>query len=387
MKTPTLRRLGGFSVVEVLVSVVVGLLAVMFATRLLATSEQEKSASLGGSDTMQNGMLALFSLNYDAAQAGWGLNDTLVNGCNTLMKDAEGYELLTAKLGGADVTPLAPVVIVNNGDSSDVVSLNSGASMAGVGNVTLADLYAGGTDIRVTSNNPFGFNKGDVLLVAPEPAGGNCSLAQLSDVNKDLLSIASGSGMRFNNGAGLLGGVYNQTNKARVYNLGPASKFALHTWSVDKGVLQLRASNLAGSAQTPQSVIGNVVAIKAQYGFDTRATFDPLQSAQVSLWSGDLIDADNSGVIGDAGDYQRVTAVRLAVIARSQVPDKPDPATGKCSATTARLNVFTSTTPAGVAPAPVAVRLDIPGDTLDWTCYRYRAFETVVQIRNNAWRP
>ncbi|WP_342116172.1 PilW family protein [Pseudoduganella sp. OTU4001] len=383
-KLKAMRSARGFSLVELMVSVVVGMVAVMFATRLLATSETEKSAALGTSDSMQNGMLALFSLNFDASQAGWGINDTLVNGCNTLLKDNEGFSMQSVKRAGVDTTPLAPVVIVNNGERSDVISLNSGGSLSGVGNVTLADTYAGGGEIRVTSNNPFGFNKGDVIVVVPEPAGGNCSIAQLSDVDKDILRIDSG---RYNSGAGLLGGVYNQGNKARVFNLGPTDKLALHTWSVVNGVLRLRASNMSGSTESAKAVVDNVVAIKAQYGFDRRASFDPVYGSQVTTWSADMIDADNNLIAGDAGDFQRVTAVRLAVIARSQVPDKPKGSDGTCDTTTAKLTIFNSETPAGVVPSPVTVALDVPGENIHWSCYRYRAFETVVQIRNNAWRP
>lgn len=379
-----MRRTRGFSMVELMVSVVVGMLAVMFATRLLATSETDKAAALGSSDSMQNGMLALFSLNFDAAQAGWGINDTLVNGCNTLLADAEGFALPSVKRGSVDSTPLAPVVIINNGERSDVISLNSAGSQSGVGNVSLADLYAGGSEIRVSTNNPFGFNTGDVIVVVPEPAGGDCSIAQLSGVATDILQIASG---RYNSGAGLLGGVYNQGSKARVFNLGPADKLALHTWSVQRGVLRLRASNMRDSTDAPKAVVDNVVAIKAQYGFDLRAGFDPVYGSQVSSWSSDMLDADGDGVAGDAGDFQRVTAVRLAVVARSQVPDKPQNSDGTCTTTTQKLTIFETQTPSGVAPMPVTVALDTEGDAIHWSCYRYRAFETVVQIRNNAWRP
>lgn len=380
-----MRRARGFSMVELMVSVVIGMLAVMFATRLLATSETDKAAALGGSDSMQNGMLALFSLNFDASQAGWGINDTLLNGCNTLMSDSEGFALQSVKRGGVDTTPLAPVVIVNNGERSDVVSLNSAGSLTGVGNVTLNDLYAGGNEIRVSTNNPFGFNTGDVIAVVSEGVGGVCSIAQLSGVAGDVLQIASG---RFNTGGGLLGGVYNQGSKARVFNLGPPDKLALHTWSVQRDVLRLRASNMSGSTDAPKAVVDNVVAIKAQYGFDLQAgDYEPVYGSQVSVWSADMLDADGSGVAGDAGDFQRVTAVRLAVVARSQVPDKPKNSDGTCTATENKLRIFETATPKGVTPVAVTVALDTEGDKVHWTCYRYRAFETVVQIRNNAWRP
>jgi type IV pilus assembly protein PilW len=33
------------------------------------------------------------------------------------------------------------------------------------------------------------------------------------------------------------------------------------------------------------------------------------------------------------------------------------------------------------------VNVAVAGDTLDWKCYRYRVFETIVPIRNAQWRP
>jgi len=389
MRIPhTHSRSGGFSIVELMVAVVVGMIAVIFATRLLVTSEQQKSAAVGGSDSMQNGMLAMFQINTDAAQAGWGINDALINGCNTLMQDTEGFQLAPATRNGAAITPLTPVVIQNNGNRSDVITLYSGSAMSGVGNVGVGAAYAGGPAITINLNTPFNFLQGDVLLVAPEPAGGDCSLAQLdSTPANNVLSITSNASSRYNAGT-LLGGNYT-SGQARVFNLGQPQKLSFHTWSVTNGVLLLRATDLAGTSRNPQTVIDNVVAIKAQYGFDTRTpaalAADP--RLQVNQWSANMINADGDGETGGAGDYQRVASIRLAVIARSSVVEKPDPGTGTCSATTAALTVFSNAAPAGVAAVPVAVALDVPNDPVSWTCYRYRAFETIVPIRNSGWRP
>jgi type IV pilus assembly protein PilW len=388
-----LRRHGGFSIVELMASVVIGMLAVAFATKLMVKSETEKSASVGGSEVMQNGMLAMFSITNDAEQAGWGLNDELVNGCNTMMKDSQGFELPKIKVGGIDTTPLAAVLIQNNGDRSDQITLLSGSALSGVGNVTLGADFNSGTDLRGTTATPFNFLEGDVLLIAPEKdkAQSNCTLAQLADLpTSEMLSVAKTGETRFNDGSALMGNAYHQGN-ARIFNLGRAEKLSFHTWSVTDGVLNLRATDLPGTATKPQSVISNIVAIKAQYGFDTRpkALFDQFQrdGLQVMQWSSDMVNADGVGVAGDMGDYQRVAAVRIAVIARSSIPEKPDPVSKKCTATTVDKKVFETETPRGVPPAPVSVKLDITGDTIDWTCYKYRAFETIVPIRNAGWRP
>ncbi|SFU63343.1 PilW family protein [Pseudoduganella namucuonensis] len=382
------RRAGGFSIVEMMVAVTVGLLAIMFATRLIVGAEKNKTSSLGGSDQMQNGMLALFSINGDAAQAGWGLNDELLVGCDTTLSDTDGYTLASATRGAATITPLAPVVITNSATGSDQLSLYSGSASSGVGSVKVRSTYLGADALDIDTQAPFGFASGDVVVVAPEPSGGgNCAVAQLSaDPLTSTLAFASGGAARFNSGT--LGGNAYTAGRARVFNLGPARNLSLHTWSVQNGVLLLRASNLAGATTAGSAVVDNIVALKAQYGFDTRADaiFSASAGMQVSQWSNTMIDADGLGGVGSAGDYRRVAAVRIAVVARSAAPEKPG-SSGVCSATSTLPTAFAAASPAGVAAAPVTVSVAITGDPVDWKCYRYRVFETIVPIRNAGWRP
>jgi type IV pilus assembly protein PilW len=387
------RRERGFSVIELMVSVVVGLLALMFATRLILSAEQNKQASLGGSESMQNGMLALFSISGDIAQAGFGLNDPIIAGCNTVFTDDSGYQLATVARGGANVTPLAAAVIESNDAGADRLSLYSGSSMSGTGTLRVTANYVAGSVINV-DRVPYGFAKNDVILVAPETVGAvKCALAQLSSdpavqappPSQQVVNIASGTGFRFNTGS--LGVAYTGS-QTRLFNLGPARSLAFHTWSVDKGYLQLRSTDLAGSSRTPATVIDNVVSIKAQYGLDTRAgaAFDPQQGLQIGRWSATMTDADGNGVAGSAGDFQRIAALRVAVVARSKNPEKPG-ADGVCHATTTLPSVFAKAEPYGVLAVPVSVNVAVPDDPIDWKCYRYRVFETIVPLRNSAWRP
>ncbi|MBP1203140.1 type IV pilus assembly protein PilW [Duganella sp. 1411] len=395
---------GGFSLVELMVSVVIGLLALVFATRLVVSGEQNKDAAVGGSDSMQNGMLALFSLSGDAADAGWGLNDTMLAGCDTVFSDNNGYQLAVDQRGGANITPLAPVVIQSNGVNSDVVSFQSGSSQTAVGSTKLVTNYVPGeSTLTVDSRNPYDFNVGDVLVVAPiTPGARRCTLFQLSGfgigVNGNQLQVASGADFPFNPQVGLT--TAYPLNVSYIYNLGSARRLHFHTWSVQNGILRLRATDMPGSAQQGASVIDNVVSLKAQYGFDNRALadYDPntpgngaaqastASGMRIGVWSSTMIDADNDGVVGGAGDYQRIGSVRLAVVARSKTAEKPD-SSGQCRATTVQPTVFAGAAPATVAAAPVQVNVAVLGDTVDWKCYRYRVFETIVPIRNAQWRP
>jgi len=394
----------GFSIVELMVSIVIGMLAITFATRLVIGGEKAKDAAVGGSDAMQNGMLALYSLSNDAADAGWGLNDPMLAGCNTEFSDSRGFRMAVAQRGGLDITPLAPVVIESRGAAPDLVTFYSGTSQTGIGSVKLAaDYTPGESSIAVDSRNPYDFNVGDVLVVAPlAAAGARCTLMQMSGAGSgasaNRLTIATGGPFRFNPQAGL--GLPYAVNLAYLYNLGSADRLHFHTWSVRAGVLLLRATDMPGSEADGASVSDNIVSLKAQYGFDNRTVpnYNPntpgnsswgettATGMRIGAWSATMIDADGDGLVGGAGDYQRVGAVRLAVVARSKTTERPG-ANGACTATTVLPTVFAQAAPASVAAAPIQVNVAVTGDPVDWKCYRYRVFETIVPIRNAQWRP
>ncbi len=386
------RKPGGFSLVELMVSVVIGLLAVIFATRLMTDSQKNKEAALGGSDSMQNGMLAMFSISGDAEYAGFGINEPLIVGCDTVLTDSENFQLAPAQRGGVTVRPLAAAVIENGGTGSDRLSLYAGSSPSGTGIMRLLQNYLGGTQI-VVDRRPYGFAQGDVILVAPEKQGGRCSIAQISnDIDlvpappADQFVMIGGAGYRFNSGA--LGDQY-KLGQSRVFNLGPVTSLALRTWSVERGFLRLRATDLPGSSETSQVVADNIVGLKAQYGLDTRTgtAFQPETGMRVSTWSSNMLDADSDGLAGGAGDYARIAALRIAVVARSKNPERPNAATGQCTATTVLPTVFATLGADNGNTAPVQVEVAVTGDTVDWRCYRYRVFETIVPLRNAGWRP
>lgn len=397
------RRHGGFSLVELMVSVVIGMLALLFATRLVISGEANKDAAVGGSDSMQNGMLAMFSLSSDAGTAGWGLNDRTVAGCNTTFSDQRGYALLGAKRDGVDITPLAAVVIQSNGTAPDVISFNSGNSNAGVGSLKMMADYGGESFVVGPQINPYGYNAGDVMVVAAQAMDRPCTIMQISGFNPAAgrgaeMLLAGASAFRYNP-APSMAQAY-ATSVTFLYNLGRPDLLHFHTWSVQNGVLMLRATDLAGAEQAGVSVADNIVSIKAQYGFDNRAlaNYDPNPAGngtqavvtstgmQTTVWSPTMIDADNDGVNGGPGDYQRISAVRIAVVARSKTVEKPA-RSGECSATTVAPTIFSNAVPQGVTAAPMSVNLAVAGDPVSWKCYRYRVFETIVPILNSQFRP
>jgi type IV pilus assembly protein PilW len=392
------RHAAGFSLVELMVSVVIGMLAILFATRLIVSGEQTKDSAVGGSDSMQNGMLALYSISNDAAQSGWGLNDTLAAGCETSFSDSGGYALAQISVNGVTRTPLAAAVIQPGGAGPDVISLYAGKSAAAVASLRInGEIVAGASVLPTTTQTPFGFAAGDVLLVVPEPATAAnpaCSIVQMSGMqaapDNDKIALGSGNNFRFGPSAG----IQNAYAKGggRIFNLGAPGRLAFHTWSVAGGTLLLRATDQSGASAQGVSVTDNIVTIKAQYGLDTRAmaVYNPLPApdgsgVQLTQWSNTMIDADGDLVVAGPGDFQRVVALRLAVVARSKSAQRPG-SDGQCHATDTKPTLF-STAVGSAAAVPVTVNVAVAGDPIAWQCYRYRVFETVVPVRNAQWRP
>lgn len=386
----------GFSLVELMVAVVIGMLALIFVTRTMVTFEANRRESTGGSDSLQNGIVALFTLENEASQAGWGLNHDQVSGCNLTFNDTSGYAMPTV---GA-MQPFAPIVVNFSAAVGDPDTINffSGSSPVGAGSLPLfSDATVGANSIVLMDAVGFGFNVNDVFVIAqPSVAGGNnaCTIVQsvaapvagvVGPTSVVTIDLTSG---RFTPPGGIPALIPNNANRTRVFNLGPANRLAFHTWSVVNGRLVLRATDIAGASATAQPAVSNIVSIKALYGFDTTlpAAFNPQAPMQVNVWSRSMIDADFSGVAGDSGDYQRVSAIRLAVVARSREPEKI-PTSGTCTATTTLPRVFQSQEPVGVTTVPIDVNVAVAGDAIPWQCYHYKAFETIVPVRNVGWRP
>jgi len=147
----------------------------------------------------------------------------------------------------------------------------------------------------------------------------------------------------------------------RIHDVGA---LVLRTYSVDNGNLMARDDFSSG---TQVQVANNVVALKAQYGISDAG------SQIVNQWVSATLGPAGNWATPSLVDLRRVKAIRLAVVIRSAIKERPDAATGQCTVTS-------------VAPVswPDGPAIDLSNDP-DWRCYRYRSFETVVPLRNVLW--
>ena len=69
------RPAAGFSLVEIMVGMVIGMLGLIIMMQVFSLSESQKRTTTGGGDAHSNGAIALFGLQRDLRQAGFGVSD------------------------------------------------------------------------------------------------------------------------------------------------------------------------------------------------------------------------------------------------------------------------------------------------------------------------
>lgn len=348
------HRNRGFGLVEIMVGMVIGLISTLIVMQVFATFEGQKRTSTSGSDAQTNGGISLYTIERDIRMAGYGFADAA--GC-----------AMTRSFGGTALAPLvlAPVTIVDGvgGLPDSLTIMGSNKASWSVPIRVIATHAQAAT--QFFTNATLGLEQGDLMIAYEQTSPPNCTLFQIDNANPVLNPLVHIAGSWNGNSA-----IFPAAGFSSAAQLINAGSFMSHTYSLDVSG-NLTFSDYASATNTSSSLVlaPDVVNFQAEYGFDTRAGAQT--DAQVDTWSATMVDADISGVTGDAGDVQRIYAVRFAIVARSGLMEKPDPATGLCTTTTA------SPTWAGGAISLATLA--------NWQCYRYKTFETVVPLRNMVW--
>jgi len=407
----------GFSMVELLVAMLIGLIGMIIIFQVFEVSEGIKRTTTSGGDAQQNGVIALYTMERDFKNAGMGFNDTGFVGCNII-----GYDnkRATPNFPPAGVTmKLAPVFITSGAATTapDQIAVLYGSQPQAAGSVPLGGNQNNGAD-PLTVTNPFGYKPGDLLLLTEPNSGKNCSIMeytglaplstnQLRHDNTSYLSAGFTRTPRFNPPGGL--GVFydgvGTANVTRVFNLGnlyttppggtaPVNFPVYNFYALANGSLTVASQFQIDNGQPAVTTIAdNIVHMRALYGLDDGIN----DGVTVTYNVGPAVKGD--GIVDryvDAATFNALApvpwatliAVRIAVVSRNAQPEKPS--TGKlsdpCDATTAE-PPWTGTPWA--ATLNYKTRLDVSASVAapdDWKCYRYRVFETTIPLRNWIWK-
>ncbi len=379
----------GFSLVELMVGLVIGLLATLVIMQTFSVFEGQKRTTSGNTDAQTNGSVALYSLQRDVQLAGYGLPMFDVANmplkCTTPAPDADADGIADVDNDGDPGTPnvdLLPLEIVDGGNlagATDVVTVRYGSSASG------------GAPVKVTSKaglvvcvkTTIGCKNNDIVYFVK---GGSCYATRVN-------------GAPVGNTITVL-----DANGATPPNPPPAppddaSDFScLGDWrevtfqvntvtnELERQETSQRAAN-QGVSGIPTPVVAGVVNIQAQYGISSKP-----EDNKIDRWvnaTGVWANPGNVSLDCNAANANRncIKAVRVAVVARTNLYEKELVSTA-CSSTTAAGPTgvcawdATSADPNGVGWAAPVVDLS---NTAGWDHYRYRVYETIIPIRNIVW--
>jgi len=339
---------GGFGLVELMVSVVVGLMAVLAIMSVFWTSESQKRTTTAGVDAQENALVSLATIERDLRVAGLGIVGL---GCTSI--GAYNAALTPATFSFAPM----PVSISFDAPAAGSDSLIVVYSASAYGNVpTTLEGAMATSGVVLTAANGDGFFQGDVVMISEASKG--CSLLQASTDGANSgtsWTIAHDPAGAYPHNPPVATNIFpagGYATGARVTNMGALVR---REYFVQGSSLMMRNLNLPDSTAAPVNpapIVDGIIAVRAQYGRDTNA------DGYIDLY-------DNTAPT----DAAQLVAVRIAVVARSGQLEK--------------LAVSPATLPlwnGGTMANGGAITLDAAAQR-----YRYKVHQTTVPLRNVIW--
>ncbi len=336
----------GFSLIEIMVALVIGLLTTLVIMQVFTVFEGQKRSTTGSADAQTSGTVALYMIGRDLQMAGYGLipaTDSAIE-CSPSPVISPGVDL-------------SPVVITDGGaaaGASDSIAIRYGNTpIAGIPSVINAVVAS-----TVTLDNNQGCQVGDVALAIN---GTTCVATTVAALSVPPVY----TGVTLASAAGVLPG-------ASLACLGQWNQI---TYQVVNGNLEING--------TP--TVPGIVNLQAQYGISATTS-----SNQVIQW----VDATAASgwAAPSVANRNRIKAVRIAIVARNGQLETATVSNACTSTTLANPTGLCAWDATSALPTPlVAPYLASPAPTVDlsndadWARYRYRVFETIIPLRNMIW--
>ena len=351
------QRTAGFSLVEVMVGMVIGMFGLLIMMQVFSLAEEQKRTTTSGGDTQSTGAIALYGVQRDIRQSGYAISDAKMIGCNVLLRT------------GVTVNALAPLTINHanipagdaNTDTLLVAYGNTNGTPQGDGIISYA---VAGLNTTYNMQTSTSFTIGDRVIATPATRASPCTLTLDTVLNKGTganvqqVMVATGA-------AGMSpGGI--------LFNIGQSPKiyaYAIRGGDLTQCDYMVNDCSLTANATDATKWVpigGNIAILRAEYGRDTTAPMDG------------FVDVFDQTAPTTACTFARVSAARIALVARSAQLER--------TAVTAAAPTWEGTTVQTSSPPtnPTAYPIVLTGNT-SWQNYRYKVFQTVVPLRNIAW--
>jgi type IV pilus assembly protein PilW len=396
----------GFSLVEIMVGLVIGLLATLVVLQVFSVFEGQKRTTTGTADAQTSGNVALYTIKRDVASAGYGLLPIV----NTPLDCGTVNFNIDAATGITSLSPFTPITITDGGTgagASDIITVRYGTSDTG-GAISSIGAIAGNT---IALGDYLACKPGDLAL-AIHSNKGSCGLTTVAAgglSNADTMNVTLTS---------VPAGTVNGDNLACLgqwkeieYRINQSYDPTVPAKS--QAYLQRKETTFpipaAGNPATGDPGVVDIVNIQAQYGISASANDNKIvqwvNAKNVADWN---IAVDGPKVLDPATNASidfgssltvpnrnLIKAVRVAVVARNGLLEK-EYVTTACDSLTSDIPsglCAWSGTSAGTLISSPAPFIDLSND-IDptdaklpnrWQRYRYRVFETISPLRNVIW--
>jgi len=411
------RRERGFSLVEILVGILIGMIGIVVIFQVLSVAEQRKRNTTMGSDAQSAGAIGLYLLQRDAALAGYGFGTahTRQIGCDVKVHD-NGDTTAVPAIPARDFSfRLYPVEITQGaGGAPDTIAFVKGNPSYSVQHreFELKTPSDKASPLRI-KNGRTGLEWGNILVMASRPdeepalstGQANCVLVQVThrpttelDVFEHQTGYQSTSEMvpylqlpggatttpRFNMASFPTATEFPQ-DRGYAFDLGKQPRRTV--WSIQNNKLIMSETLFSFP---PEEAADGIINLQAEYGIDQNN--DNMIGA--TEWS--VVGPDNTKPIANPAlpcdatkpSWRCVRAIRVAMLARSAFFDKtacsPNPQWSSGTSGVLTLTDFVMTNVDGTADSFGGCAENPPSPN-NWRHYRYRVYETAIPLRNMIW--
>jgi type IV pilus assembly protein PilW len=378
------------TLVELMVSLVIGLGTVLAVTSLLISSENHKRTTTSTNDAEQTGAYTFYALDKVLRSAGsaiaqsafptdrgiLGCTLNATSGATAILPRAAAFPAPFAGfLPGATTTLKVAPLLIAQGQSaapaSDVLVVMGGSGAAGG---VSRQVTSPGSATLLNLDNTVGFTTSDVALVSQSGVV-DCLLEEVTAVATPTLNLGGATSYYTANGTTTTLATLSSSTSSYVTPLGNAAannlQFMLFGVGADRtlysyDLLQnLKFVGLTGG-DVSQAIADGVVQMNAIYGLDTTGT------GVFGAWAGPG-DAgwDINSVMGNTTKMRQIISVRVALVLRGEYYDK-NPNTSPPT-----LTLFNGLVNGGGTSLQQTVNLNAVDQH-----YRYRVFEFTVPLRN-----
>jgi type IV pilus assembly protein PilW len=373
----------GFSLPELMVAMVIGLVLTLTISTMVARQESVRRGVTSGNDLTSNAAYVSYLLDQELRSAGAGFSQAVASnyGC-TLQVSRNNSQLLPSPAAFPApfaTIPQAPVLaplIVHAGagaGGSDVIAVATGNSGLAEASMPVVPGTAAAGQVRLT--NTLGMRGGDLVLVSQPRATPpvNCMLEQVgagfSGGSAEVLTFGGQYAANVINGVALADYAIGNTTVSQLGNVtGNRPRLQLLGIGANN---TLMAYDLLQLTTDAQALAEGVVDMRVRYGVAAQPLAAQPANRAVATWTtptanGFTAAALSAGTATAQNNLQSILAVRVGLVLRSDMAEKT-------AVTTPTLTLF------GDLPTAQQYTFTVPTAT---TTQRYRTVEFTVPLRN-----